>query len=111
MKLYKLAYVMHGPGEETEDKFMAEIPALPGCRAWGDSTDQALENLQSVATAFIESYKEMGDKSPLEREMIERGLEDVEDYRLAMDVLERLRQGKEQGYSATEVRQALDLDD
>ena len=68
MKLYKLAYVMHGPGEETEDKFMAEIPALPGCRAWGDSTAQALENLQSVAAAFIESYKEMGDELPSEIE-------------------------------------------
>ena len=68
MKLYKLPFVMHSPGEETEDKFMAEIPALPGCRAWGDSTAQALENLQSVAAAFIESYKEMGDELPSEIE-------------------------------------------
>ena len=41
------------------------------------------------------------------REMIERGLEDVEDYYLAMDVLERLREGKEQVYSAAEVKEAL----
>ena len=68
MKLYKLSFVMHGPGEETEDKFMAEIPALPGCRAWGDTTAQALKNLQSVATAFIESHKEMGDELPPEVE-------------------------------------------
>ncbi|MDE0005647.1 MAG: type II toxin-antitoxin system HicB family antitoxin [Rhodospirillaceae bacterium] len=66
MKLYKLSFVMHGPGEETEDKFMAEIPALPGCRAWGDSTDQALESLQSVAAACIESYRESGDELPSE---------------------------------------------
>ena len=45
------------------------------------------------------------------RELIERGLEDMEDYYLAADVLERLRQGKEQVYSASEVRNALDLDD
>ena len=32
------------------------------------------------------------------REMIERGLEDMEDYYLAADVLERLRQGKEKVY-------------
>ena len=68
MKLYKLPFVMHDPGEETEDKFMAEIPALPGCRAWGDTTSQTLENLQSVATAFIESYIEMGDDLPPEVE-------------------------------------------
>ena len=45
------------------------------------------------------------------REVIERGLEDMEDYYLAADVLERLRQGKEKVYSADDVRNALDLGD
>ena len=45
------------------------------------------------------------------REVIERGLEDMEDYYLAADVLERLRQGKEKVYSSADVRNALDLDD
>ena len=33
MKHYRLRYVMHDPSEKTEDKYMAEIPALPGCKA------------------------------------------------------------------------------
>ena len=45
------------------------------------------------------------------REVIERGLEDMEDYYLAADVLERLRQGKETVYSSADVRHALNLDD
>lgn len=45
------------------------------------------------------------------RQMIERGLEDMEDYYLAADVLERLRQGKENVYSDQDVRNALGLDD
>ena len=45
------------------------------------------------------------------REVIERGLEDMEDYYLAADVLERLRQGKEKVYSSAAVRNALNLDD
>ena len=45
------------------------------------------------------------------REVIERGLEDIEDYYLAADVLERLRQGKEKVYSAVDVGSALDFDD
>ena len=45
------------------------------------------------------------------RELIERGLEDLEDYYLAADVLERLRQGSEKAYSATAVRETLALDD
>ena len=45
------------------------------------------------------------------REMIERGLEDMEDYYLAADVLERLRRGTEKVYSSADVRNALNLDD
>ena len=45
------------------------------------------------------------------RQMIERGLEDMEDYYLAADVLERLRQGKEDVYSDQDVRNVLGLDD
>lgn len=45
------------------------------------------------------------------REMIERGLEDMEDYYLAADVLERVRRGREKVYSSAEMRNALNLDD
>lgn len=68
MKLYRLPIVLHAPGEHVEDQFMAEVATLPGCRAWGDTAAEALENLQSVATAFLESYKERGDPLPSEVE-------------------------------------------
>jgi RHH-type rel operon transcriptional repressor/antitoxin RelB len=45
------------------------------------------------------------------REIIERGLEDMEDYYLAAAVLERVRKGQEKVYSAADVRKDLDLDD
>ena len=66
MKHYKLRYVMHDPSEDTEDKYMAEIPALPGCRAWADTPEAALDILWSVAAAFIESYIDHGDELPPE---------------------------------------------
>ena len=44
------------------------------------------------------------------REMIERGIEDMEDYYLAADVLERVRKGQEQVHSAEDVRIELGLD-
>lgn len=44
------------------------------------------------------------------REMIEQGLEELEDYYLAAEVLERVRKGREQLTSAAEVRSELDLD-
>ena len=63
MKLYRLALVMHGPSEKNEDKDMAEIL---GRRARGDSAAEVLGNLQSVAWAFIESYRSRGVRLPPE---------------------------------------------
>lgn len=45
------------------------------------------------------------------REIIDRGLEDVEDYYLAADVLERIRKSQERVHAAADVRQDLGLDD
>ncbi len=45
------------------------------------------------------------------RELIERGIEEMEDYYLAADVLERVRKGEEKVYSTQQVRKDLGLDD
>ena len=45
------------------------------------------------------------------REVIEKGLEDLEDYYLAAETLERVRKGEEKVHSAKEVRKDLGLDD
>ena len=63
-KQYRLAYTMRPPSDDTEDKYLAEIPALPGCRAWGDTPEEALWILESVAEAFIDSYKEREKELP-----------------------------------------------
>jgi RHH-type transcriptional regulator, rel operon repressor / antitoxin RelB len=44
------------------------------------------------------------------REIIEQGIEDMEDYYLAANVLERVRKGQEQVHSAASVRKDLGLD-
>lgn len=49
------------------------------------------------------------DKSDYLREMIELGLEDLEDYYLAAGVLERVQKGQEQVHSSVEVRRSLGL--
>ncbi len=45
------------------------------------------------------------------RELVERGLEDIEDYYRAALVMERVRQGKERIYSDAELKAELGLDD
>lgn len=44
------------------------------------------------------------------RELITRGMEDLEDYYLAADVLERVRKGEEEILSSSDVRRFLELD-
>ena len=64
MKSYRFPCTVRDPSKETEDKYLAEIPALPGCRAWGDTRAEALDYIRSVAVAFLESYEENGDDLP-----------------------------------------------
>lgn len=45
------------------------------------------------------------------REIIEQGIDEMEDYYLAFDVLERVHKGREQVHYAAEVRRDLGLDD
>jgi predicted RNase H-like HicB family nuclease len=67
-KSYKLTAILYKPSDSTEpDKYMAEVPVLPGCRAWGDTPEETLDTLQGVAEAFIDSYVEHGDELPFKR--------------------------------------------
>lgn len=54
------------------------------------------------------SAKTARSKSYYLREIIERGLEDVEDYYLAAEVSERIRRGEEKVLSSEEVWRGLD---
>ena len=46
------------------DKWMAEIPALPSCRAWGDTPEETIEIISDLAVHFMEDegYGEGADK-------------------------------------------------
>jgi len=65
-------------------------------------TEQRLDFL-AVQTGRTKSY--------YLREIIEQGIEDLEDYYLAAEILERVRKGQEQVHSAADVRKDLGLDD
>ena len=64
MELYQLNYVLHEPREDQGWLYMAEVPDLPGCRAWAESPKEALSELSVVAEQFILSYKDRGKHLP-----------------------------------------------
>ena len=70
MKLYKLPIVLYEPCEDTEYKYMAEVPVLPGCRVWGDSVGEALDFVRSMAETFVDSYLDRELALPEEVELL-----------------------------------------
>ncbi len=58
---HRLPYTLREPSPETEDMFLAEVPVLPGCRAWGATAEEALENLDGVAADFVSLAKSRGE--------------------------------------------------
>ena len=64
MNIYQLDYVLHEPEESHGWMYRAEVPALQGCRAWGHTPEETLEELQDVARIIIELCKERGDPLP-----------------------------------------------
>ena len=73
MELYQLDYVLHEPCEDQGWLYMAEIPELPGCRAWAEKANEALAELSAVAEQFILSYKERGKPLPMGKARIAMG--------------------------------------
>ncbi|OGF54952.1 MAG: hypothetical protein A2Z21_02845 [Candidatus Fraserbacteria bacterium RBG_16_55_9] len=52
--------------EEPDEKavWRAYIPALPAAHAWGDSQQQALENLRNAVELILEDMVERGEPIP-----------------------------------------------
>ncbi|MFW5712190.1 MAG: CopG family transcriptional regulator [Spirochaetia bacterium] len=67
-----------------------------------DEIEQRLERLSSETGRTKAFYL---------RELIERGLDDLEDYYLGMEVVERLRKDEEPTFTIDEVEKDLGLDD
>ena len=71
---YRLVVELRAPSESTEpDKYMAEIPALPGCRAWGDTPSETVEIVLSLALEFVR----LGD---VPQDAVMRPVDDIWSY-------------------------------
>ena len=49
MDIYQLEYVLHEPQESEGYMYLAEIPALQGAMAWGETPEETLNSLLAVA--------------------------------------------------------------
>ena len=49
---------------EEDQAFIAEVPELPGCAADGPTRQEALTNVESVITDWLETARELGRPIP-----------------------------------------------
>ena len=49
--------------QETDGRWSAVIPTLPGCATWGYSKQEAFQSLQEAAKAYLEVLLEEGNVS------------------------------------------------
>ena len=66
MGIYQLEYVLHEPEESEGWMYLAEVPALQGCMAWGETPEETLKSLLAVAQTIIQLRQEDGQPLPPE---------------------------------------------
>jgi predicted RNase H-like HicB family nuclease len=59
-------YVFRVSVEPDEDRYYAEVPALPGCHSWGHTYEEALSNIKEAVELWLEVKQEAGEPIPLE---------------------------------------------
>jgi predicted RNase H-like HicB family nuclease len=62
MKTYVFSVVI----EPDEDRYYAEVPALPGCHTWGYTYEEAIKNIKEAAELCVETMIE--DDEPIPQE-------------------------------------------
>jgi predicted RNase H-like HicB family nuclease len=62
MKTYVFRVVI----EPDEDRYYAEVPALPDCHSWGYTYEEALKNIKEAAELCLETMTEDGEPIPEE---------------------------------------------
>lgn len=62
MIMYKYKIIIYWSYED--NSYIAESPELAGCMADGKTTKDALENLETVMSEWIETAKELGRTVP-----------------------------------------------
>ena len=75
---------------ETDGRWIAEIPEIPGALAYGNTESEAKTNVSALASRIIAGEKELHS---YQDELVRKGLEDVRRGRLVSheDVIRRIR--------------------
>ena len=60
----KFKYLIEVFWSEDDKGYIALVPDLPGCNAWGANEAEAIEEVKVASQAWLELAKDMGQKIP-----------------------------------------------
>ncbi len=60
--MYKYERIIYW--SENDEKFIVEVPELPGCMADGETAEQALQNAEIIIAEWLETARETGREIP-----------------------------------------------
>jgi predicted RNase H-like HicB family nuclease len=60
--MYKYEIIVFWSDED--ERFVVDVPELPGCMADGETYDQAVQNAQIIISEWIETAKSLGREIP-----------------------------------------------
>jgi predicted RNase H-like HicB family nuclease len=55
---------------DTNGTFVAYIPAISGCHAWGKTAQEARQELENVFEMIVDEYREDGRSLPQDVELV-----------------------------------------
>lgn len=55
---------------DTNGTFVAYIPAISGCHAWGKTAQEAQQELENVFEMMVDEYREDGRSLPQDVELV-----------------------------------------
>ena len=50
---------------DEDSSFIADVPELPGCSAWGNTYGEALQEIEIAMNLWVETAKEFGKPIPI----------------------------------------------
>jgi predicted RNase H-like HicB family nuclease len=57
--------------KEPEGGYTAQVPTLPGCVTYGESLDEAIENVKEAIELYIQSLRSHNEPVPTEENTLE----------------------------------------
>ena len=64
-KMYKYELIIYWSDED--QRYLVEVPELPGCMADGETYEEALRNVRVIIEEWIETAKSLGREIPQPR--------------------------------------------